>query len=180
MREGYFAVTLILFCLTSLCTGALFSVNLQPDGPMCLEGNRVCAINQLPRRLSSPGVLIWPIPVRLQQARESISVYLELTFGGAEITVAVPQGLAAFVKVLVSLVCYGEGCAFCSIYTIVTGCKRSLGGLESSVKLSAFRGIIRIQLIQSGRHTHTHSHSSSMNDDISIHQANIYCRSDHV
>lgn len=102
MREGYFAVTSILFCLTLLCTGALFSVNLQPDGLMCLEGNRVCAINQLPQRVSSIGVLIWLIPVQLQRAKESISVYPELTFAGAEITVNVPQGLTVFGKVLVS------------------------------------------------------------------------------
>lgn len=92
-REGYFVVTSILFCLTSLCTVALFSVNLQPDGPMCLEGNRVYAINQLPQRVSSTGVLIWLIPVQLPQTRESISVYLELTFAGAEMTVPVRQGL---------------------------------------------------------------------------------------
>lgn len=125
MREGYFAVMLILFCLTSLCTGALFSVNLQPDGLMCLEGNRVCAINQLPQRVSNIRVLIWLIPVQLQQMRESIYVYLDLTFTGAEITVAISQGLTVFGKVLVSVMFYGEGCVFCSIYTNVAVCKYS-------------------------------------------------------
>lgn len=125
MREGYFAVTSILFCLTSLCTEALFSVNLQPDGLMCLEGNRVCAINQLPQHVSSTGVLIWLIPVQLQQMRESISVYLGLTFAGTEITVAIPQGLTVFGKVLVSVMFYGQGCVFCSIYTNVAVCKHS-------------------------------------------------------
>lgn len=147
MREGYFAVMSILFCLTSLCIGALFSLNLQPDGLMCLEGNRVCAINQLPRRVSSIGVLIWPIRVRLEWAKESISVYLELTFAGAEITVAVPQGLTVFGKVLVSVICFGEGCAFCSIYTTVAVRKHSLEGLAYNLKLTFFRGTINIQLI---------------------------------
>lgn len=135
-REGYFVVTSNLFCLTSLCTGALFSVNLQPDGLMCLEGNQVCAINQLPQHVSSVGVLIWPIPVHLSPARESISVYLELTFAGAEITVTVPQGLTVFGKVLVSVMYYGEGCAFCSIYNIVTIFKHSLEGPVYNLKLT--------------------------------------------
>lgn len=147
MREGYFAVMSILFCLTSLCIGALFSPNLQPDGPMCLEGNRVCAINQLPRRVSSIGVLIWPIRVQLKRAKESISVYLELTFAGAEITVAVPQGLTVFGKVLVSVMCFGEGCAFCSIYTLVTVRKHSFTGQAYNLELTFFQGIICIQLI---------------------------------
>lgn len=153
MHEGYFAVTSILFCLTSLCTGAPFSTNLQPDGLMCLEGNRVCAINQLPQHVRSIEVLIWLIPVQVQQARESISVYLELTFAGTEITVAVPQGLTVFGKVLVSVMCYREGCAFCSIYTNVTVCKHSLKGLPYNLKLTFFQGIICFQLIQLDTHT---------------------------